>query len=64
MPPVAHILTGHFHETRGYDTWRARGADNWLLVYTEGGAGRFGRDKGALKHSAGRHHAAPPEHLP
>ncbi len=43
MPPVTHILTGHFHETRGYDTWRARGTDNWLLIYTESGQGRFGR---------------------
>lgn len=46
MPPVAHILTGHFHESHGYETWRARGVDNWLLIYTEGGRGRFGRRDG------------------
>ena len=53
MPPVSHILTGHFHETRGYDTWRERGTDNWLLIYTAGGRGRFGQDEDVCMVQAG-----------
>ncbi len=41
-PTVADLVTGHFHETRGYRTWRERGTQDWLLILTLDGAGRFG----------------------
>jgi AraC family transcriptional regulator of arabinose operon len=48
MPPIAHLLTGHYHEDRGYRTWRAHGADSWLLILTLSGAGRFGYEGGEI----------------
>lgn len=47
-PQVAHIVTGHFHETAGYDNRRAHGTSDWLLVATAGGGGRFGHTGGEL----------------
>jgi len=52
-PQVAQIVTGHFHETAGYDTWRARGTDDWLLIATVGGGGRFGHAAGETTTRAG-----------
>lgn len=43
-PVVHHVVTGHFHEGRGYENWRARGTDSWLLIYTLRGVGRFGQE--------------------
>jgi len=45
-PEVIHLVTGHFHETAGYETWRARGTQDWLLIATLDGGGRFGHEKG------------------
>lgn len=45
-PEVIHLVTGHFHESAGYETWRARGTDDWLLIATLGGGGRFGHAGG------------------
>ena len=45
-PEVVHLVTGHFHETAGYATWRARGTTDWLLIATLGGGGRFGHAGG------------------
>ena len=45
-PEIAQIVTGHFQETAGYQTWRARGTDDWLLIATLGGGGRFGHANG------------------
>jgi AraC family transcriptional regulator, arabinose operon regulatory protein len=41
-PPVDQIVAGHFHEGPGYSAWRSKGTDDWLLIYTAGGRGRFG----------------------
>ena len=41
-PEVIHLVTGHFHEAAGYETWRAQGTTDWLLIATLGGGGRFG----------------------
>ena len=45
-PEVVHLVTGHFHEKAGYASWRARGTQDWLLIATLGGSGRFGYDGG------------------
>ena len=45
-PEVIHLVTGHFHEASGYETWRARGTGDWLLIATLGGGGRFGHAHG------------------
>lgn len=47
-PEVAQLVTGHFRETAGYETWRARGTTDWLLIATLGGGGRFGYAGGEL----------------
>ena len=44
-PDVGHLVTGRFRETAGYETWRANGTDDWLLIATLGGGGRFGGDR-------------------
>src|SRR5476649_2265561 len=36
------IVTGHFHEKAGYAARREHGTDDWLLIYTASGRGRFG----------------------
>jgi AraC family transcriptional regulator, arabinose operon regulatory protein len=43
-PLIAYrrLLTGHFRQGSGYKTWRSQGTRDWLLIYTVGGAGRFG----------------------
>ena len=41
-PRFNRLLTGHFRERRGYRAWRSRGSDDWLLILTLGGHGRFG----------------------
>ncbi len=41
-PPTAELATGHFHVRRRYSAWREFGTQDWLLIYTLGGAGRFG----------------------
>ena len=45
---VLNLLTGHFRETSGYRAFRRRGVDDWLLVYTVSGLGRFGHPAGEL----------------
>ena len=44
-PEVAHLVTGHFHEKAGYATWRTHGTDDWLLIATLAGRGRFGVER-------------------
>ncbi len=41
-PAVRFIATGIFNEKRGYRIVRPRGTDDWLMIYTTGGIGRFG----------------------
>ncbi|MCA1596514.1 MAG: arabinose operon transcriptional regulator AraC [Chloroflexi bacterium] len=50
-PRFSQILTGHYD--RGYDTWRENGTGDWLLIFTEKGAGRFGHSAGAITTRAG-----------
>jgi len=45
---VLQLLTGHYHETSGYRTYREHGVDDWLLIFTISGAGRFGHAGGDL----------------
>ncbi len=42
-PQAAPLITGHFRETAGYASWRTRGTDDWLLIETLAGRGRFGQ---------------------
>jgi AraC family transcriptional regulator of arabinose operon len=51
--PTLQLLSGHFHETSGYRIWRPKGVDDWLLVLTLSGAGRFGYAAGDLIAEAG-----------
>ncbi len=47
------LLTGHFHERGAYRTWRTRGTNDYLLIYTVSGQGRFGSENGAFVANAG-----------
>jgi len=42
------LVTGHFKQKRGYWAWRERGTQDWLLIYTAGGSGRFGFKAGEV----------------
>jgi AraC family transcriptional regulator of arabinose operon len=46
--PSLQLLSGHFHETSGYRIWRPNGVDDWLLIHTISGGGRFGHAGGDL----------------
>ncbi|MCC6423087.1 MAG: helix-turn-helix domain-containing protein [Phycisphaerales bacterium] len=39
---INQIITGHFHRGKGYYAWRPTGTEDWLLIYTISGKGRFG----------------------
>lgn len=41
-PPVAQLLTGWFRERHKYSAWRPKGTEDWLLICTIAGRGRFG----------------------
>jgi AraC family transcriptional regulator of arabinose operon len=41
-PQFRLLTTGFFHEGPAYSTFRTRGTDDWLIILTTGGAGRFG----------------------
>ena len=43
---MVQLVTGHFHETAGYKSWRTTGTNDWLLIATLSGGGRFGYDGG------------------
>jgi AraC family transcriptional regulator of arabinose operon len=45
---VLQLLTGHFHKRSGYRTYRQRGVEDWLLIYTGSGRGRFGYPGGEI----------------
>src|SRR5688572_7719298 len=49
------LVTGHFREKAGYSVWRPHGTDNWLLIHTISGKGRFGYERGE--------HLSPPGEL-
>lgn len=50
---VSQLLTGRFKQHQGYRAWRSRGTNDWLLVYTLEGRGRFGHGAGDLVAEAG-----------
>ena len=52
-PYVTPIVTGRFAEGPGYNTWRAAGTKDYLLILTIGGSGRFGHAKGEIVASPG-----------
>ncbi|HEY0009125.1 MAG TPA: helix-turn-helix domain-containing protein [Tepidisphaeraceae bacterium] len=39
---VVTLVTGHFVSEAGYYAWRPRGTNDYLLIYTHAGLGRFG----------------------
>ncbi|HVX43140.1 MAG TPA: helix-turn-helix domain-containing protein [Mycobacteriales bacterium] len=41
-PAFHRISAGRFDEGAGYHTYRKHGTDDWLLIHTVGGRGRFG----------------------
>ena len=43
---VTTLVTGHFRETPDYAVWRPRGTQDWLLIVTLEGRGRFGGASG------------------
>ena len=45
-PRFGLIEMGLFHEGRGYQNWRERGTNDWLLIVTLEGGGRFGHPGG------------------
>jgi AraC family transcriptional regulator of arabinose operon len=46
--PVGRLMTGLFDTGPVYATWRPHGTDDYLLIYTLGGQGRFGGPAGDL----------------
>lgn len=46
-PIVTDLVTGHYHQTRGYRAWRAHGTTDWLLILTLAGRGHFGEAAGS-----------------
>lgn len=52
-PVLETLLTKHFFEGAGYQTWRAQGTRDDLLIYTLSGAGRFGYAGGVHRSSPG-----------
>ena len=47
QPVYARIAAGHLDEDAGYSAYRSHGTDDWLLIHTLAGEGRFGTDDGA-----------------
>ncbi len=43
VPAYRDLVTGHYQRGRGYRSWRPHGSNDWLLILTVDGAGRFGR---------------------
>lgn len=41
-------MTGHFHQGSGFRAYRSRGVQDWLLVHTLSGQGRFGHPGGEI----------------
>lgn len=52
-PAVNRITGGYFREGADYSTWRTNGTDDFLLIHTVAGAGRFGSREGSLEVGAG-----------
>lgn len=46
QPVYARISAGHLDEDAGYSAYRSHGTDDWLLIHTLAGEGRFGTEDG------------------
>ena len=46
-PTFNRLMAGRFDEGASYRTWRTHGTDDWLLIHTEDGQGRFGVPDGS-----------------
>jgi AraC family transcriptional regulator of arabinose operon len=42
------LVTGYFHESANYSVWRTHGTEDYLLILTLSGAGRFGHPDGEI----------------
>ncbi len=51
--PLGELYCDEFHRDASYSTWRPKGTDDWLLIYTEVGAGRFVSAQGSVVTRAG-----------
>ena len=47
------LFPGDFQRDGTYTNWRPRGTSDWLLIYTEGGSGRFVSPTGTFETAAG-----------
>jgi len=61
LPPAGQLTTGLFHMKKHYVRWREHGAPGWLVVYTLGGKGRFGHERGELTVARGDLVLLPPK---
>ncbi|BDI30458.1 AraC family transcriptional regulator [Capsulimonas corticalis] len=48
LPEYLHLLTGHYDKDPGYRSIREKGTDDWLVIATLGGSGRFGSGDDAI----------------
>jgi AraC family transcriptional regulator of arabinose operon len=53
IPVVPLIIAGSFSEVRGYHAWRPNGTQDWLMIATVDGAGRYGHSTGDFTTSPG-----------
>ncbi len=47
-PPWGRLTTGMWNMKNTFSRWREHGTRDWLLMYTTGGSGRFGHDRGEI----------------
>ena len=48
LPEYLHLLTGYYYKDGAYRSVREHGTDDWLIVATVSGAGRFGSGESAI----------------
>ncbi|MBA8794254.1 AraC family transcriptional regulator of arabinose operon [Friedmanniella endophytica] len=53
IPQFDRLEAGRFAEGPAYDTWRSRGTEDWLVIHTVGGRGRFGYAGGEVESEPG-----------
>ncbi|WP_237104507.1 helix-turn-helix domain-containing protein [Nonomuraea sp. MG754425] len=55
IPPLAgRVQAGAFEQTDGYAVFRRHGTQDWLLIHTVSGRGRFGTSRGELAAEPGQ----------
>lgn len=45
---MTQLFCDQFHQGISYVNWRPKGSQDWLLIYTDGGAGQFSTRLGTL----------------